>query len=343
MKRVFCLLLVLICMYACALGENTYLGTMMVDHCKDWVSLRDGPGTGYRRLAKVPLFAIVTDANWSPEYGDFTACDYNGTEGFILSKYLVPWQDPEPEDEVRFTSDLGFSFFYMPDRLTVEAHGQSLVVSASDTHDPIYLEFLTVQASGMSSSAFLDAHAPSGATYEEDTTEYGASLRWFQVPYAYDSSILKTYYALEADSLDLSVIGTWPASSSAYWSGIFMDLLRTIQFHADAPIQLDWTDSTEHDIILDEAGECIKISAKETVHNVALLSLELSGSNDTLFETSVLYQQDALSSESPLVVRLEFPGDIPCYGIRLTDGLGTVRQYAISISGRDGALELQPF
>lgn len=82
----------------CALAETTHYGTMMVDNCKDWVSLRETPSKKGKRLIKVPLYAIVTDAQGSDEYGDFIYCDYNGQTGYILSQYLVPWADPEPEE-----------------------------------------------------------------------------------------------------------------------------------------------------------------------------------------------------------------------------------------------------
>ena len=80
-------------------AERKYYGNMMVDHCREWVSLRDGPGTDCARLAKVPLFDIVTDAEWTPICGDFIYCNYNDQYGYILAKYLEPWADPEPEDD----------------------------------------------------------------------------------------------------------------------------------------------------------------------------------------------------------------------------------------------------
>ena len=103
MKRRFLAAMILaaalLAVCAPAHAEAVWYGTMMVDHCEEWVSLRDVPGTGGNRLAKVPLFAIVTDAEWEPICGDFIYCNYDGQFGYILSKYLEPWADPEPDEE----------------------------------------------------------------------------------------------------------------------------------------------------------------------------------------------------------------------------------------------------
>ena len=80
-------------------GESIYYGNMMVDNCKEWVSLRVAPDTDSDRVTKVPLYAIVTDAERGPSTGDFIYCCYNDQWGYILAKYLVPWSDPEPEGD----------------------------------------------------------------------------------------------------------------------------------------------------------------------------------------------------------------------------------------------------
>ena len=98
MKRKLAAIVLLVMLMTAALAETTYYGTMMVDNCDEWVSLRDGPGTGCGRLAKVPLYAIVTDCEKSEWTGDFIYCNYDGQWGYILAKYLTPWADPEPEE-----------------------------------------------------------------------------------------------------------------------------------------------------------------------------------------------------------------------------------------------------
>ena len=63
---------------------------MRVVKCKDYVSLREKRSTSSKRLAKVPLDALVLAY---PELGEekgFIACVYNNEEGYILSEYLQP-------------------------------------------------------------------------------------------------------------------------------------------------------------------------------------------------------------------------------------------------------------
>ena len=80
-----------------ALAETVYYGDMTVEHCEEWVSLRDVPGTGGKRLAKVPLHATVTDAQWDRFCGDFLYCCYQGQYGYILAQYLEPAQTGESD------------------------------------------------------------------------------------------------------------------------------------------------------------------------------------------------------------------------------------------------------
>ena len=80
-------------------SETIYYGNMMVDNCEEWVSLRDIPDTDGTRLAKVPLHSIVTDSERGPLTGDFIFCNFDGKWGYILAKYLVPWEDPESEED----------------------------------------------------------------------------------------------------------------------------------------------------------------------------------------------------------------------------------------------------
>ena len=103
MRRKIAALLALLWLTAAAgfaEASYTYYGTMMVDHCQEWVSLREAPGTTANRLAEVPMYAIVTDAEWTPACGGFIYCNYDGQYGYILSEYLEPWADPEPEGQL---------------------------------------------------------------------------------------------------------------------------------------------------------------------------------------------------------------------------------------------------
>lgn len=123
-------ILMILALCAPALAEKEYYGTMMVDHCNEWVSLRDGPGTGCNRLAKVPLYAIVTDAEWDPFCGDFIYCNYDGQFGYILAEYLEPWADPEPEEGLDFDVTLN-GLRVMAER-TMTDGGESMRITCED-------------------------------------------------------------------------------------------------------------------------------------------------------------------------------------------------------------------
>ena len=66
-------------------GES-FPGNQMVVNCTEWVSLREGPDTSSKQLAKVPLGAIVTAC--VAYYDSYISCEYKGKRGFIPTTYL---------------------------------------------------------------------------------------------------------------------------------------------------------------------------------------------------------------------------------------------------------------
>lgn len=65
---------------------GSYLGTMRVVNCNEWVTLRSYASTSAGTVCRVPLGATVTGYYYNSE---FTECYYNGYHGYILSKYLT--------------------------------------------------------------------------------------------------------------------------------------------------------------------------------------------------------------------------------------------------------------
>ena len=61
------------------------------------------------------------------------------------------------------------------------------------------------------------------------------------------------------------------------------------------------------------------------------------------WDTETLYTLEVFSPQVPLVVTTTFAGDLPGRGISYTDTDGTLRQYALSLSGKDGSLLLEEF
>lgn len=63
---------------------------MKVVKCKEFVSLRETRSTSAKRLAKVPLGALVLAFPECGEENGFIYCVYHDEEGFILAEYLQP-------------------------------------------------------------------------------------------------------------------------------------------------------------------------------------------------------------------------------------------------------------
>ena len=95
--------------------DQYYLGAMRVVKCRDYVTLREEACKTSAGLAKVPLDAIVYYCNNDYRHfatGDykkqkelFIRCEYEGQEGYILKKYLVPAPEFEPA-ETRESNEL---------------------------------------------------------------------------------------------------------------------------------------------------------------------------------------------------------------------------------------------
>ena len=80
--------------------------------------------------------------------------------------------------------------------------------------------------------------------------------------------------------------------------------------------------------------------ANEPLTNVVLFSMQLQ---ETMELADEIYSLSRLDPGKPLVVDLDFPGDMTTYAIRYTDGNGDTFTYCICISGRNGALILYEY
>jgi len=99
--------------------DQYYIGAMRVVGCNDYVSLREAPDKTSTVLAKVPLDAIVLYCHnnvrlyaygaYKRQINQFIKCEYEGQEGYILKKFLVPAPEFEPaetkQDNIEMTKD----------------------------------------------------------------------------------------------------------------------------------------------------------------------------------------------------------------------------------------------
>ena len=102
------------------------------------------------------------------------------------------------------------------------------------------------------------------------------------------------------------------------------------------------------EFIADESGqqESVVFTTNVDVSNfmVTALTLEdVSEDGKITFSVEDLYVLDTLTPERPLVAAIPFFGAIPTYGISYEDNDGTVRNFTVEVSGKDGSLILQEF
>ena len=63
------------------------MGNMKVVNCDDWVSMRSGPSTSSKRIARIPAGTVVYDCY--PDENGFIWCNLGGLCGYISSDYLA--------------------------------------------------------------------------------------------------------------------------------------------------------------------------------------------------------------------------------------------------------------
>lgn len=82
----------------------------------------------------------------------------------------------------------------------------------------------------------------------------------------------------------------------------------------------------------------VAIRAYEVLRDVTFYSMEFV--EDDYQAAELLYSIDEMQPDMPLVVDVEFPGDMTMYGLHFTDRSGATHTCCIYISGRNGALIL---
>ncbi len=130
-------------------------------------------------------------------------------------------------------------------------------------------------------------------------------------------------------------------------------LLRIRQaFESD--VRAQWAEKalssfSDHDeFTADEAEPQSQIlfSVEHDIKDFKFLALQLEDVDEdgrVTFSSTELYSEDTLTPDRPLLVKLTFFGLIPNYGISYVDESGMTRNYAVSISGENGALLLIEF
>ena len=142
---------------------------------------------------------------------------------------------------------------------------------------------------------------------------------------------IKSVYENENDNEDTAISEVVVYSNSSKETG---DL-----------ISVDYADTTllsggsyHHYSDGQEYREAIVIEAASELNDVHFFQYEMNA--DGLVPGMDLYALSTLTEDKPLVVEVEFPGDLTTYGIRFVDDNGCSHSYRIYISGKDGSLVL---
>ena len=128
----------------------------------------------------------------------------------------------------------------------------------------------------------------------------------------------------------------YPESAKIFWSAVYVN---------PAEKTFATTGSDSYEASTSEYARKLVFFTPSEVSDFKFNSLTLSESNDgeTVFKEEELYSLDSLVMDKAVTITVEFPGDLPNYGISYKDAGGNVRRYAICESGFDGSIYLSGY
>ena len=152
---------------------------MCVTNCQEWVSLREGPDTSAKRLAKVRLGELVTYC--SAAENDFIQCQFGGKTGYIGAKYLKTTEfevtDSFPGNQMVVNCSEWVSLWSEPSntstRLTKVPLGSIVTACVVDQDPFIYCEYKGKQ--GYISKSYLKKANYDVSTQDTKVVESHAS------------------------------------------------------------------------------------------------------------------------------------------------------------------------
>lgn len=119
-----------------------------------------------------------------------------------------------------------------------------------------------------------------------------------------------------------------------------------VQVHSDAETIANLPDFDDFVADSNEGQMTIAFTTDVGLSEFSVLQLsieDVDAEGNMTFQREVIYTQDNLTPERPLVVYLTFSGTIPDYGISFVDKDGQQRYYYLAMSGLDGSIELVEF
>ncbi|MBQ6173450.1 MAG: hypothetical protein IJK28_02370 [Clostridia bacterium] len=266
----------------------------------------------------------------------------------------------------------GFSFWYDSDWLEVDAgmseSGQSLILRPIGFGDdlPIYVEMLSPAAAGTGAWEFISSHAADDTVVLFENLESGAEMAWFDLAEAGNPGLVHGYYLVTMDMDEEDENAPWMAAVSTFpveaWEGAgrrFAELMRTVFFgdapqaaaQAGMPVRAEWaegrmnTDTAYLSWNLAGSDAWVLFTAEEGVTDFRILELtmQFTGGGDYAFHEDEAFRLDGLWPVQPLIAGLDFPGDMPCWGIAYVDAAGAQHRCTVEISGENGEIILNPY
>ncbi len=264
----------------------------------------------------------------------------------------------------------GFSFWYDASWLEIgeapEGGGCLLLRPlGSQGADDIWLEILTPEAVGVLPWQFLDNHAYDGTAYLFEDLDIGTELVWFTCPYKQDPDLVSGVYVVreEEGGRWVAAIAVWPIEAGDGAGKRFTELMRTVAFGdvsqdgaaapADGgmPVRALWaednTDTATTYLSWNLMGSesWVLFTAEEEVSDFRILELTLqfTGDGDYTYHEAEVFTLDSLRPVQPLIAGLDFPGDMPCWGIAYRDAQGAEHRCTVEISGENGAILLTEY
>jgi len=136
----------------------------------------------------------------------------------------------------------------------------------------------------------------------------------------------------------------YTVNADGAWEEVFYEIPVKAQWGEDALPELDAYD--EFVASSAEPQAQVVFTADRELSRFSVLAIAIdtaAGDNVPVFTEQVLHTQETLTPDRPLVVTMTFYGDLPNNGISFVDESGMERRFAVSVSGRDGSLELTPY
>ncbi|MGN0634904.1 MAG: hypothetical protein ACI4I5_01675 [Acutalibacteraceae bacterium] len=155
-------------------------------------------------------------------------------------------------------------------------------------------------------------------------------------------------YNFEWEELTQDETASIPTAETATEAVTKASASTTTVIAAEAALVADYAVGNTPDFDDAAGGEyasIVSFSVDNTVHDFRYLQItpDVDESGNLLVSDSkTLYSQDTLTPDKPVYIRLEFQGALPGRAVSYVDGCGEAHIFALTMSGENGDVLLQP-